>query len=176
MRAATPADVDEVHSLFESLSLDDRFRRFFCAFRPRHDFVAHWIAAAERGGCSVVVALDDPACVAAGLPQAIVAEAGFAILPDGSAELALTVAHPWRGWLGPYLLDVLVEEARRLGVAVLEAEVLTANTPMRALLTARGAVVLDRPDWNVVRLAVALDGAAEPVVRASRCAGRCGAT
>lgn len=158
VRDATPDDVDAVVRLYESLSLDDRYRRFFAGFHPRASFVATWLSAGQRGGRSLVA----ESCSAEGTVLDLVAEAGYAPTVDGSAEFAIAVAHDWRGWLGPYLLDVLVELAHDQGFALLEAEVLTENRPMREVIEARGAVVLDRPDVQIVRLAISTDGSAPP--------------
>jgi len=152
VRAARSDDVDAVAALYEALPRQDRYRRFFSGFHPGRAFVAHWLDAGSRGGCSLVATVG----------AAVVGEAGFTPLPDGGAEFAITVAEAWRGWLGPYLLDVLVDEARRLGVTVLEAEVLVENRPMLTLAARRGQAVLDRPDWTVVRVAVATDGRVPP--------------
>lgn len=157
VRPARPDDTDAVVRLYTSLSLDDRYRRFFSGFHPRRAFVAQWISAAERGGCSLVAEV-----VADDRPVEIVGEAGYALVADGGAEFAITVAHDWRGWLGPYLLDVLVEYAHEHGVTVLEAEVLSENRPMRAVAAHRGAVVIDHPDWTITRLALATDGTVPP--------------
>ena len=66
----------------------------------------------------------------------------------------MVVAKRWRGWLGPYLLDALVETAAVAGVPNLEADVLTINQPMLALLRARRSVVMEDEDWSVVRLII----------------------
>jgi hypothetical protein len=145
VRPTRPSDVDGLLALFESLSGEDRFRRFFSGFHPRRDFVESWARLAERGGFGIV------AVVSGGNGERLVGEAGYTAAPDGRAELAVTVAEDWRGWLGPYLIDVLVGVAAARGVTALEAEVLLENRPMNALLRRRGAVTIERPDWTVAR-------------------------
>ena len=54
---------------------------------------------------------DDRVAIVSGAEDRLVAEAGYALLPDGNGEFALTVAAGWRGWLGPYLLDAIVTAA-----------------------------------------------------------------
>jgi hypothetical protein len=69
-----------------------------------------------------------------------VAAASYSPMSDGRAELAVTVAADWRGWLGPYLVDALVAAAQQRGISTLEAEVLLENRPMRSVLRRRPAV------------------------------------
>ena len=87
----------------------------------------------------------------------MVAEAGYAIRDDGDGDLAVTVATPWRGWLGAYLLDVLVRHAAAEGVRNLQAEVLLENGPMLSLLRRRDPVALEH-DNGVVRLSIGTTG------------------
>lgn len=104
---------------------------------------------ADRGGFGLVAEVDPE-----GPSARIVAEASFNRLDNGDAELGMTVADGWRGWLGPYLLSLLAGVAEARGVANFEADVLADNAPMLAVLRARGAVVMRRPEWTVVRLLV----------------------
>ena len=73
------------------------------------------MAAVEGVGYGVVAVVDHPL-------EQIVGEADYFLLDNG--ELVITVAADWRGWLGPYLLDVLIEAAAARGVPNLEAEFL----------------------------------------------------
>lgn len=52
----------------------------------------------------------------------IVGEASYELLPNGAGELAITVAADQRGWIGPYLLDAMVEAAAAGGVPNVEAD------------------------------------------------------
>jgi hypothetical protein len=76
------------------------------------------------------------------------------MLENGNGEFAMVVAKDWRGWLGPYLLDVVVDLASQHGVPNLEAEVLAINTRMLALLRARGCVFLQHDGWSEYRTMV----------------------
>jgi hypothetical protein len=153
VRPATPADIDGVSALYQQLDPEDRHRRFFSAFQPPHAFLERLTTAADRGGVELVAAVsgDDP-------PEQVVGEAGYALLPNGDGELGITVAEPWRGWLGPYLLDALLEAAAAEGVPNLEADVLLANGPMLTLARARGCVSMGHPDWGVVRVIMGTTG------------------
>ena len=62
----------------------------------------------ERGGAALVAEI----VTADADPPRIVAEAEFVLLPNGNGELSMVVAAPFRGWLAPYLLDVLGNHLR----------------------------------------------------------------
>lgn len=149
MRPVRPDDVDALVALYDGLDAEARYRRFFCAYRPRRHFFEQMATIADRGGAGLVAVL----ATAEGSPR-LVAEAGYVPLPNGDGELALTVAAGWRGWLGPFLVDELATAAAARGVPNLEADVLVTNGPMLAVLRARGCVVMDHPDWSTVRLLI----------------------
>ena len=86
-----------------------------------------------------------------------IGEAGYALRTDGDGDLAITVSADRRGWLGGYLLDVIVDHARRSGLRSLQADVLLENRAMLALLRHRGAVDLSCDD-GVAHVAIATDG------------------
>jgi hypothetical protein len=86
----------------------------------------------ERGGFGLIAMMEGPDNT-----SRIVGEATYELLPDGDGELGITVAEDARGWLGPYLLDALVEAAAARGVPNLEADVLVANRRMLTMLRAR---------------------------------------
>ena len=153
VRRATAADADGIAALFEGLSPDDRHLRFFSADCPDRHFVDELVELDRGRGVALVATVDDE----------VVAEADFHVQsarPD--PELSITVAEPWRGWLGAYLLDALLEEAAEAGHPNLEAEVLLANRRMLGLLRSRGYAVVDHPGCGTVRLVV---GAADSMPR-----------
>lgn len=145
VREPTVDDVDAIRRLYAELDPEDRHRRFFSAFTPDHDFVEAWVRATDAGGFRVMV--EDES-------TAVVAEGGYLPLANGDAELDLTVARPYRGWLGPYLLDLLLAHAAAAGIPNLEAEVLTQNSGMLALLGHRGYAVVDHDDHLSMRVTV----------------------
>ena len=150
VRHSRPADVAGIAELYDGLSLDDRYHRFFSGCMPS-DFAEKWIHIADTGGVGLVV-------VVANGGEHIVAEAGFALLPNGDGELALTVAREWRGWLGPFLLDALVHEAAERGIPNLRAQVLVDNAAMLALVRARGYAVIDQRDRSMVSVTIGTEG------------------
>ncbi len=157
VRQMAEEDVAGLDALYTGLSLEDTYRRFFSAFGGRR-FAPTWYARTRDEGFGIVAVLDD------GLPEArLVAEVGYVLLANGDAEFGLTVARDWRGWLGPYLLDVLVTVAAAKGIPNLEADILTENRPMQTLVRRRGPVTMGGgDDFSVVRVAIAAASPGRP--------------
>jgi RimJ/RimL family protein N-acetyltransferase len=154
VRPVRPGDEDGLARLYEGLRPDDRYRRFFSAFRPTEAFLHDLVTVGDRGGYGVLAAVVGPDG-----DEEVVAEASYVLLPNGDGELAITVADRWRGWLGPYLLDALLRAADERGVPNLEADVLLANRPMLALARARGCLTMGDSDWSTVRVLIGTNGA-----------------
>ncbi len=152
VRPTSIADGERICSLYETLSLGDRHRRFFGAFKPHLEWCQEWADISSRGGFGVIAFVHRD-----GQREEVAGEAGYAIRDDGDGDLAVTVAPNWRGWLGPYLLDVLVRHAGAVGLANLQAEVLLENGPMLSLLSRREPVALGH-DSGVVRLSIGTGG------------------
>ena len=146
-------DVPGLVSLYGRLSIEDLQRRFFTGALPPTSTVEAWADVAERKG-GVLLVVDETDAGA----STIVAEAGFAPLDDGDAELGITVDRRCRGWLGPWLLDALLEEAAAAGIPNLQALTAVRNTQMRLMLCARGAAGIPDDDWTNVRLTVSTTG------------------
>jgi hypothetical protein len=148
VRSVRASDEAGLSALYDGLDTDDRYLRFFCCgYRPASEFFQKLANPGPREARVVADRRD-----AGG--TTLIAEAGYSILPNGNGEFAMVVAKPWRGWLGPYLLDLVVELADGNGVPNLEAEVLTINSNMLALLRARGCVFLGHDGWNELRTMV----------------------
>lgn len=152
VRQMVEADLAAVEALYASLSPEDLHRRFFSGARPPDTFVERWFNRTRDSGLGLVAVVSDDD------GDHLVADAGYVVQPNGSGELAITVAPGWRGWLGHFVLDALVEGARERGVATLEADVLLENREMLALLDARGYATVDHPDWNTVRVVIGTTG------------------
>jgi len=168
IRTTVAADAERICELYGAMGPGDRHRRFFSAFRPHLEWCRDWVTVGERGGFGVIATVTperddlsvstDPEVGPS--DEVVVAEAGYALRSDGDGDLAITVATGWRGWLGPYLLDVLVRHAAEVGVANLQADVLLENGPMLSLLRRRDPVALGHDD-GMVHLSVGT-GAATP--------------
>ncbi len=154
VRPAEPADADGVYTLYAELDATDRYRRFFSGYRPARASIDGEVRAVETGGFTAVAEHRVGDGSEGGTAVDIVGTASWVPLPDGDGELAITVAKPWRGWLGPYLLDYLLEQAAARGVTNLQAEILVQNRTMLAIAHARGYVAVSHPDQCVIRLAL----------------------
>ncbi len=137
IRPTTANDARHLEVLFRSLDPDDQRRRFFTAWSPNETWCGSWASVAERGGFGVIALVNDSA------GETAVGEAGYAIRSDGDGDLGVTVVDDWRGWLGAYLVDRLVEHAAANGIENLQADVLLENLPMRRILAHRGAGACD---------------------------------
>jgi hypothetical protein len=153
IRRVTPGDIAGLEELYAGLAVDDLHSRFFSVYHPGRPFFERVASAPERGGYGLVAVVDDDSDHAC-----LVAEAGYEMLNDGNAELAITVARDWRGWLGPVLLDALVSAAAARGVPNLEAEILVTNSPMLRLAWSRGAASMPADDWTTLRLMIGTAG------------------
>jgi hypothetical protein len=157
VRAIEPGDVPAVTALHGRLSPEAVYLRFFTSSLPPASFFERLATLAERGGLGLVAEV-----VAAPEPDqlGVVGEVDIEPLRNGNGELAIVVDGHWRGWLGPYLVELASREARRRGIANLEAEVLTCNRPMRAVTRSRGEAFLPASDWQEVRVVFSTDGPA----------------
>ena len=149
VRALTPDDADDLARLYDGLSDDDRYRRFFSLYRPNRATIERWAADNEGGKLRLAAFVDGGETP--GHPE-LVGDALCVRLPDGDGEFALAVAAGWRGWLGAYLLDALAEVAAGMGIRNLQADILTENRRMLAVVQARGYAVLAHPDFNEIRV------------------------
>jgi GNAT superfamily N-acetyltransferase len=159
VRTVTDSDVEGLDALFQGLSDDDRHHRFFSLRHPARKFLEQMTRAEDEGGYRLVA-------VVSGAGDELVAEAGYAILPDGDGEFALTVAPGWRGWrLGRYLLGAIVAAAAARGVPNLQADIMLSNARMLALVRDRGYITLHRDEFSDIRIAI---DAAQPARRRQR--------
>lgn len=174
VRSVRPSDADGLERLFDGLCDEDRYFRFFSYFRPGRRFIEQMTRPGDEGGYHLVAVVSGPVDSAAAVSaaavsrasDALVAEAGYVLLPDGNGEFALTVAAGWRGWLGPYLLDALVAAAAARGVPNLVADILVENIRMLSLVAERGYAVISREGAEI---RVAIDAARpRPVRRPAR--------
>jgi hypothetical protein len=148
LRKATLADVPELTRMYQNLSDEDRYRRFFSVSRPHKELMERFVEANEKGGLWLVAVADD---------GTIVADVGYTLLANGDAEVAITVSENWRGWLGPFLLETIAERAAAHDIHNLRATILLENRKMLRLAARRGCAIVDYPDASIVELTMATD-------------------
>ncbi len=159
VRPMSPDDGESLVLLFAALDEEDAYRRFFSARPPPDTFVTRMANVRHRGGFGLVASIESRHGESPRGPGRLVAEATYELLPNGDGELGITVAPGARGWLGPYLLDTLAQEAARRGVPNLEADVLATNHRMLAMLRVRGYAVLGHEGPpEILRLVVGTTG------------------
>jgi hypothetical protein len=140
IRPASPDDQDAIAALYARLDPEDRYARFFTGSGVGPAFIEGWLT---KPGNDVVIALVEATAVA---------EAGYAVDGAGWCQLGITVDRDHRGWLGPYLLDLVLTRAGEHGHPAVVADVLATNRSMLALVAARGYAVLPSDDLSVVRV------------------------
>lgn len=153
---ARPAGVDDrraLTELYRRLPSEDLWSRFFTAAAPSPTFVDRWLNIADRGGLLLVALVEERSG-----RTTLIGEAGYSLLADGDGELGITVDPDWRGWLGPWLLAVLLREAAARGVPNLQAVVLVTNRPMMTMLQRRHPAVMEQDAYDEIRLVVATSG------------------
>lgn len=149
IRFIQPGDRKGLVSLYGSLSENDRYARFFTGHGPPKSLAEEMTHIEERGGVGLVAELAGP-----GTAARIVGEATVGMLENGNGELGITVDHDLRGWLGPYLLDALLEAAAARGIPNIEAHVLVMNRQMMSVLRHRGLVHVDHGDPAIAHVAI----------------------
>jgi acetyl coenzyme A synthetase (ADP forming)-like protein len=133
IRPVRPDDAPAVSALFEGLSEESRWLRFFSGAYDS-SMVVRWATEVDyerRFGLVVCVGPD----------QRVVAHAGWERLRDrpDKAEVALAIADAFQGrGLGTILLGQLAEAASSAGVTLFDAEVLPQNHQMLQVLRDAG--------------------------------------
>jgi acetyl coenzyme A synthetase (ADP forming)-like protein len=142
LRPVVSADQTKLRELYESLSDESRYRRFFSP------------ASVELAGrIGPRVDIDDRHfALVAELGDRIVGVADYYGSIDGVAEVAFTVRDDEQGrGLGTLLLDHLAEIASDRGIRFFTAEVLARNGPMRDVFRDAGfEVTSSRTDFGIV--------------------------
>jgi len=148
VRVAGPDDERHLRRFYDQLPPDDQYRRFFNGAHAWEKLLAGWLAMAPEAGVRLVAVIDE---------GEVVGDCGYFVddADPASAELDITVAPRLRGWLGPYLLDNLVDVAAGHGVEELRATVLRTNRAMLALLQGRGDLVVGHDEATSVELLIA---------------------
>ena len=159
VRPARTSDIERLIDFYRGLPLEDRYFRFFTGSMPPRSHFERVVDVAGHRGVALLAEVGASGEGAgaegpAGAAPLLVGDACYIPQASGDGELAVTVDPQWRGWLGPYLLDALLEAAAARGIKTLQAEILVGNRPMLALVRSRGCATIGDDDLSKVRVAV----------------------
>lgn len=147
VRHACSADRDLLVALYRRLPPHDLWLRFFTAAAPSPSFLERWVNIADHGGLLLLAFVEERSG-----RTSLVGEAGYSLLADGDGELGITIDPAWRGWLGPWLLAVLLREAASHAIPNLQAVVSLENRPMLSTLRRRHPAVVEQDAFDEIRL------------------------
>jgi GNAT superfamily N-acetyltransferase len=143
VRPVEASDTDRVRRLFERLSPESIYRRFFTLFPAPPANVLQRLTAVDHRDHEALAVLDGDEIVA-------LASWDRPTHAADEAEIAVLVEDAWQHkGLGRALVRMLPGEAARRGIAVLNATVLADNHPARHLASTVAhpdSVVLDGPE------------------------------
>ncbi len=145
-------DGPSLAEFYHRLGREDLHKRFFTSTPPADRWFDDWATISERGGFGLLAVLRD------GEETTVVAEAGYSLLCDGDGELGIAVDPDARGWLGPWMLDVLLQHAHARGIPNLQALVLSTNRRMARLAASRGTATMSSDDWTTSRVSMSTSG------------------
>jgi acetyltransferase len=142
VRAVDRADAEAVQGFVRALSRRSRVQRFFS---PIAELSPRQLERALSGEGVHLAALDDEG--------AIIALAQLAHEDEGAAEFGVVVADAWQHHgVGERLMQVLLEQARRSGIARLGGVTQMDNDPMRLLARKLGFAFRRDEDPGLVRM------------------------
>jgi acetyltransferase len=151
VRPIRPDDEPRLSDLYDRLSQDTRYQRFFSVRRRLPPDWAHFLANVdyERRFALVLEDLSAPTTTLLGVAR-------YEPTPDGAAEIALVVEDRWQGkGLGTLLLTELFRAAVGNGISDLRAWVLADNRRMLRLLAQHADIVQRTTEGGVVELRLA---------------------
>jgi len=158
LRAIEDDDAPALTSLYESLSPETAYQRFFTVMRRLPPDWARILASVDHDRRMAIVAV--------GPDAGLVGVARYAWDPAAQeAEIALVVQDGWQGrGLGTILLRELLAYAEARDIRRFRAYVLADNQRMLKLVSRVGAIIERRLEQGVVSLAFtrAPDGPASP--------------
>ena len=142
VRAVGRADAEAVQGFVRALSRRSRVQRFFS---PIAELSPRQLERALSGEGVHLAALDDEG--------AIVALAQLAHEDAGAAEFGMVVADAWQHHgVGERLMQVLLDQARRSGIARVGGVTQMDNDPMRLLARKLGFALRRDEDPGLVRM------------------------
>jgi len=146
VRPVRREDAERVQAFVRGLSSRSRYERFFA---PVAELSARQLERITAGAGLSLAAFDERGTV--------VALAEYVRSGAGEAEFAIVVADAWQGQgLGARLVGVLLEHAKRSGVARLAGVTHAGNRAMRLLARRLGFGLRPDEDPDLVRMELAL--------------------
>jgi GNAT superfamily N-acetyltransferase len=143
VRPVDPDDADRVRRLFQRLSPESIYRRFFTLFPAPPASVLRRLTAVDHGDHEALAVIDGDEIVA-------IASWDRPAHATDEAEIAVLVEDAWQHkGLGRALVRMLTGDAARHGITVLNATVLADNHPARhlaATVAHPDSVVMDGPE------------------------------
>jgi RimJ/RimL family protein N-acetyltransferase len=151
VRPIRPDDEPRLSELYDRLSRDTRYHRFFTVMRRLPPDWAHFLANVDYDRRFAVVAED-----LAAPATSLIGVARYEPSEPGVAELAVVVEDRWQGkGLGTLLLTELFRAAVDNGITRFRAWVLAENRRMLDLLVRHAEIVERRLEQGVVELRLA---------------------
>jgi hypothetical protein len=114
---------------------------------------ARAIATAEAGGGFGLVAVVHGPGASGSDRGDFAGAASYELVDGGDARMSLAVAPAWRGWLGAFLVDALLDAAAARGVEHLEADVAAGDAVTLGIVLARPCAAVPVPAGRRVLLA-----------------------
>jgi acetyltransferase len=149
LRDIRPEDESALTALYERLSPQTAYQRFFTVMRRLPPNWGHILANVDYDRRMAIVALG-PDGTLIGVARYIYDD------PSHEAEIAIVIEDPWQGrGLGKLLLDELVAYAEAKGIRRFRAYVLADNVRMLKLLRRGTRIVERRLDAGVLSLLLA---------------------
>jgi GNAT superfamily N-acetyltransferase len=134
--------------LFDHLSPESRYRRFFSPMKDLRDSQLHYHTEVDHHKHEALVASDPATGAGLGVARFIRLDSDPTV-----AEVAVTVIDDWQGrGLGTELLHELADRAREEGIERFNAMVLDGNRPMVELLRELGDTRVTGHDSGVIEL------------------------
>jgi acetyltransferase len=156
LRPIRPDDAPRLVELYDRLSQQSAYQRFFTVMQRLPPDWARFLAAVDHQRRFALVAED-----AAAPTPTVVSVARYEPLPDGeTVELAVVVEDSWQGQgLGTLLLRELLHAAELNGLHRFRAYVLADNRRMLHLLRRHADVREQHRDGSVIELTLTRKGA-----------------
>jgi RimJ/RimL family protein N-acetyltransferase len=159
VRAIRPDDKERLLDAFRNLEKESVYTRFFTAKSELSDREIKWATEVDfEKNMALVVTISE------GKDETIIGGGRYISydVPGGlrNAELAFMVEEDFHGLgIAGRLLKHLIGIAREMGIAMLEAEVLTGNKAMLNVFARSGLPMKQSPEGKVVHLTLDLAGA-----------------